>query len=162
MCFSGLSTSRGDPGPAGDGQAGEVHADLVGSSVTTYAPKQFQTINGNAGNYWFNPGNFSSARVNALDAIANTDASQLAGQFTYGTFPRNGLRGPGYVNVDLAISKHFYIGEKLDTELRADMFNVFNHANFLNPDTSINDPQFGQVSDTQAARIIQIALHLRF
>jgi hypothetical protein len=53
------------------------------------------TGNGNAGNYYFNPANFSAARLNNLDQIARHYASRLPG-FTYGTFPRNAPRGPGF------------------------------------------------------------------
>lgn len=166
--FAGLSTSRSDPGPSGAGDAGAVRADLVGSSVGTLNPKNYTSLNNpntggsTSGNYWINPGNFSTDRLNNLDNIAYEDASQLNGQYTYGTLPRNAFRGPGRVNFDLAIAKHFYIGEKLDAEFRADMFNVLNHTEFENPDTSVYDSTFGQVSTTHDPRIIQLALHLRF
>ncbi len=160
--YAGLSTSRGDPGPSGAGDAGLVRADLVGSGVSTYNPHAYQTINGSSGNYYFNPGNFSNTNAVNLDNLASNDASQLNGQYTYGTLGRNSFRGPGYVNADLSIAKHFFLTEKVDTELRADMFNVFNHANFQNPDTTVEDSTFGQVSQTYGQRIIQIALHLRF
>ena len=171
--FAGLSTSNTDPGPAGDGQAAVVRADLVGSSVTTMNAKKYQTINGQGGNYYFNPGNFSNSRANALDAASQVNPAALVGQFTEGSFPRNGLRGPGFVNTDLSLSKHFlFFREKLDAELRADAFNIFNHTNFANPNTDINSPTtFGTISSVAGAqsatnpegpRIIQVALHLRF
>ena len=171
--FAGLSTSRNDPGPAGDGQAGLVRADLVGNSVATLNPKIYQTINGNAGNYYFDPGNFSNARASALDSAAQSNPAALVGQFTEGSFPRNGLRGPGFVNTDLSLSKHLlFLREKIDTELRADAFNIFNHTNFANPNTNIGSPAtFGIISSVLGAqsptnptgpRIIQVALHLRF
>ena len=43
------------------------------------------------------------------------------------------LRGPGYVNVDMAFSKTTAITERVKMEFRAEFFNIFNHANFLNP-----------------------------
>ena len=91
--------------------------------------------------------------------------------FTYGTLPRNAFRGPDQVNLDLAIAKHFKIGERFELELRGDSFNVLNHAQFANPDLFITDPTFGQISNTikdpsanglSSGRIIQIAAHLRF
>ncbi len=167
-----LSTHNGDPGPAGDGQAGLVRADLLGSTVPTYDPRNFQYLNGQPGNFYFNPAVFSNSRETALDQQSQVDASTLLGQFTYGSFPRNALRGPGYISTDLSIAKHIFLfGEKLDTEIRGDAFNVFNHTNFASPDTNINDNTFGTVSQVVGAnsttnptgpRIIQVAVHLRF
>lgn len=169
---AGLTTTPNDPGPSGAGDAGLVHADVVGNSITILNPQTYQTINGTAGNYWFNPANFSNARELALDAVALTNPAALAGQFTYGSLGRNAFRGPGFVNTDLSLAKHLFVfGEKLDAELRADAFNVFNHTNFANPNTTITSPTFGIISSVQGEssptnptgpRILQVALHLRF
>lgn len=159
--FANLNTSSSDPGPSGAGDAGYTRADLVGSSVMILNPKNYQTIKGNAGNYYFSPGNFSADRLNALDAQARKDASTLT-SFTYGTFPRNGLRGPGRTNLDLALAKNFKVKERLIMELRCDAFNILNHTQFKSPDLTITDPTFGQISSTEDARILQLALHLRF
>ena len=170
--FAGLSVSRNDPGPAGDGAANLVRADLVGNAVTILNPHTSQTINGTIGNYYFNPGNFSSARALNLDTLATTDPASLIGQLTEGSFPRNGLRGPGFVNTDVSLSKHLFVfREKLDAELRGDAFNVFNHTNFSNPNTNIDSATFGTISTVVGAssvtnptgpRILQVALHLQF
>jgi hypothetical protein len=98
-----------------------------------------------------------------LDTLSQSNPAALIGQFTYGTLGRNVLRGPGFINADVSLSKHlFFIGEKLDLELRGDAFNVFNHANFSSPNTNIFSSQFGQVSTTADPRILQVALHARF
>jgi outer membrane receptor protein involved in Fe transport len=165
--YSDLFTSRSDPGPSGAGDAGYTRADLVGNSVPTINPRNYQTITVNAtgsassGNYYFNPNNFSTARVDNLDSIAHNDASQLP-YYTYGTMPRNSLRGPGAFNLDLALVKKFNLGEHATLELRGDAFNVFNHTQFSNPDTSITSSTFGQISTTAPPRILQVAAHLRF
>ena len=86
----------------------------------------------------------------------------LLSQFTYGTFGRNALRGPGAFNTNLSLSKIFRVREKVDVELRADAFNLFNNVEFGNPDTNIGDPNFGQISSTADPRIMQLALHLKF
>lgn len=165
--FAGLNTTPSDPGPSGAGDAGSVHADLV-SPVTTMNAKTFQTLtNPNSGttaggNYYFNPAIFSNSNLIALDAIASSDAAALP-YFTYGSFPRNALRGPGFTNLDMTISKHFRFREgKEDMELRMDAFNVFNHTEFENPDTTITDSTFGQISTTYPGRILQLALHFSF
>jgi outer membrane receptor protein involved in Fe transport len=170
--LAGLTTTPTDPGPSGAGDAGIVHADLVGNGVTILNPQTYQTINGTPGNYYFNPANFSNTRANALDALSQTNPAALIGQFTYGTLGRNAFRGPGFVNTDLALAKHLFVfREKLDAELRADAFNVFNHTNFANPNTTITSSTFGIISSVQGEvsptnpsgpRILQVALHLRF
>jgi outer membrane receptor protein involved in Fe transport len=159
--FAGLETTPSDPGPSGAGDAGSVHADLVGSSAGIMNPQTYQTINGNSGNYYFNPNNFSNSRLLSLDAIAQQNASQLPG-YTYGTLGRNAFRGPGATNVDIALAKKFKIREHATLEFRADAFNVFNHTQFSNPDTGISDLTFGQITSTANARILQVALHLMF
>jgi outer membrane receptor protein involved in Fe transport len=159
--FAGLSTTPSDPGPSGAGDAGLVHADLIGGSVGIYNPESYQNINGNSGNYFFNPNSFSNANAVALDKIASQDASQLP-YFTYGTLGRNAFRGPGATNLDLALAKKFRIRENAQMELRVDAFNVFNHTQFSSPDTGISDLTFGQITSTASARILQVALHFRF
>jgi hypothetical protein len=47
-------------------------------------------------------------------------------------------------------------------ELRTDAFNVFNHTELQNPDTTITDTTFGQISTTYPERILQLALHFAF
>ncbi len=162
--LAGLQTTPTDPGPAGDGDPNLVHADLVLPNVATYNPRNQQTINGNTGNYFFNPAAFSAAPLVALDGIAQTNAAGLNGMYTEGTLGRNAIRGPGEINMDVALAKHFkfFDKERLDAELRLDAFNVFNHANFANPGTDINSATFGQVSTTLGPRVLQIALHVRF
>jgi hypothetical protein len=165
--FSDLQTTDGDPGPSGAGDAGSVRADLVGNSVGILNAKSYQTFTNPtygqpaSGNYYFNPANFSTARANTQDNIASMDASQLT-YYTYGSLPRNAFRGPGAVNLDIALAKKFRIRETASLELRVDAFNAFNHTNFSNPDTTITDATFGQISNTAAPRILQVAAHLRF
>jgi hypothetical protein len=161
--LSGLVSTNTDPGPAGDGDAGLVRADLVLPTVATYNPRNNQSIGGNGGNYFFNPLAFSNTALLALDQIASTNAAGLNGQYTEGTFPRNALRGPGSINTDISLSKHFGFREgKLDAEFRLEAFNLFNHANFANPNTNIESSTFGQVSTTLGPRVGEIALHIRF
>ena len=161
--FAGLNTTNGNPGPSGAGDAGNVRADLVGP-ITTYNPGLTQTLNNpsaggpSTGNYYFNPASFSIQRLLALNNVAGN----LLPTRTYGTLPRNALRGPGRVNTDISISKHFTIREGVNLELKGDAFNLFNHAEFQNPDTTITDSSFGQISNTYDPRILQLALHLRF
>jgi Carboxypeptidase regulatory-like domain/TonB-dependent Receptor Plug Domain len=170
-----LFATNTDPGPAGDGDPNLVRADLTTSNVAIYNAHNQQTINGNTGNYYFNPNAFTAAPLIALDQASQTNAAALVGQFTEGTLGRNAFRGPGEINLDLALAKHLkFFEDKLDAELRMDAFNAFNHVNFGNPNppgcaayscspiTNIDSPEFGQVTTTLGARVVQVALHVRF
>lgn len=155
--FAGLSSSRSQAGPSGTGDRQLVRANLVGSSITLYDPKQAQTLSSNNGNFYFNPANFNSSLPTSAQAIAN------AAIRTYGSLPRNYFRGPGRTNFDLSIAKITPLyGENVKAEFRAEFFNILNHTEFTNPDTSISSNTFGQITTSYAPRIIQLALRITF
>jgi hypothetical protein len=63
-----------------------------------------------------------------------------------GTLGRNSLIGPGIYNIDLSVERSFalrWLGEAGRLVLRADAFNVLNHANLNNPDPFLSDTTFG-------------------
>jgi hypothetical protein len=48
-------------------------------------------------------------------------------------------------------------------QFRAEVFNVFNHTNFSNPDGHFSDgPQFGEITTSGDPREVQFALKLYF
>ena len=165
----------GSEGPSGVGDPLLIHANLVGPT-NTFDPHIQQTFNGVPGNYYFNPNSFSNAQCGDSNdpppctpgpGIFPSDAQVVANPklATYGTLPRNFLRGPGRVNFDLALSKTTaLVGERLKMEFRAEFFNILNHAEFGNPDTNILDQggTFGQILTTADPRIIQLAVRFTF
>jgi len=52
------------------------------------------------------------------------------------------VRGPGQENWDIAFGKDISMGERLHAEIRADMFNAFNHTQWTGVDTTIRHPVF--------------------
>ena len=63
-----------------------------------------------------------------------------------GNLGRNALYGPGIFNVDASLSKTLplpRLGEAARLVLRADAFNILNHANLNNPDSRLADSTFG-------------------
>jgi hypothetical protein len=82
--------------------------------------------------------------------------------FSFGTTPRNALRGPGINNFDLSLNKKTRIGEHKSIEFRAEFFNAFNHAQFLNPDNQGQSDTFGEISTDRGMRIIQFGLKFYF
>lgn len=80
-----------------------------------------------------------------------------------GTANRRFLHGPGIDNLDLALLKDTAFGEQCKLEFRAEFFNGFNHAQFLNPSGNFSDPtNFGMVRAARDPRIGQLAVKLMF
>ena len=89
---------------------------------------------------------------------------------TFGNMSRNqGPRGPGFFGLDASLVKRLRFGEKVRFELRADAFNVLNHPNFANPNTTFGSPTFGEISAYYSAgqfaglpRVIRFGTRLSF
>jgi hypothetical protein len=75
---------------------------------------------------------------------------------TFGTANRRFFHGPGINNFDMGVSKRIPITEKKALEFRVEFFNIFNHAQFLNPSGDI-DGNFGVVTTARAPRIGQVS-----
>jgi hypothetical protein len=98
--------------------------------------------------YWFNPCAFAIPTTGEL-----------------GNASRAPLSGPNFVNTDFSVIKRFALPwENMGLDFRAEMFNLFNHAQFGLPAANINAPsQFGLVSSTvNNPRLVQFGLKLTF
>jgi hypothetical protein len=103
--------------------------------------------------------------------FSNTTAvNSFVGQYPGTVGTRGIIRGPHFINTDLAASKSFRLPkESMRIAIRAEAFNAFNHVNFGNPTTtnlSIASPTtFGEITSyaTGAApRVMQFALRYEF
>jgi hypothetical protein len=103
----------------------------------------------------------------------NQAAFQRPADGQYGTLGRNGLRLPGFWNVDTGIMKNFNIAEKAKVTLRCEVFNLFNHPqvfginntfNADNPGSGLSKTasNFGSANAYRDARILQLALRFAF
>ena len=82
---------------------------------------------------------------------------------TIGSSPRTLCCGPPIQNFDMAFLKETSITERVKMQFRAEFFNIFNRAQFLNPDGNITDgDEFGTVKRVRDPRLIQFALKLNF
>lgn len=84
--------------------------------------------------------------------------------FYYGAGPRvTDLRGLGYHNQDVCLTKSFRIAERVAFHLRADFFNFWNWHSFRGFDTDIASPNFGMISGgSTAPRYVQIGAKITF
>ena len=104
-------------------------------------------------NEWYNPNAFIAPPVG-----------------TYGNMGRNVLTGPGLSNVDMSLFKNTQLSEKINLEFRAEIFNLFNHPNFSEPNTTVFSGSAAVYSGTAGAitstlspeRIIQFGLKLKW
>jgi hypothetical protein len=81
-----------------------------------------------------------------------------------GWVTRNVGRGPGTAQVDFSAIKNIRIGERFNTQFRAEAYNIINRGIFSNPNANINTPAtLGKVSSTSADnRSIQLAIKVLF
>jgi hypothetical protein len=82
----------------------------------------------------------------------------------FGTSGFDSLRGPGLNNWDMGIHKSFPIYREATFTFRGELFNVWNHTQFANPNSGVAaGANFGLITSTQhAARIIQLGGQIRF
>jgi hypothetical protein len=108
------------------------------------------------------PGMLSSDRWSVQEAF-NVQAFSLAPLGTYGNCGRDNLYTRGTLNFDISFLKDTRITERTSLQFRAEMFNAFNHPQFIYaPIADPTNPAFGQITAVAPAREIQFALKLLF
>jgi len=114
---------------------------LSGKQVTT------QVVNGTpeTGHFFINAGSFSDPPLGS-----------------FSTTPRSICCGPGQNEWDITVSKRIALSEAKYFQFRADIFNLFNKTQFVNPDGNFSDPTFGQVQQARDPREVQFALKFYF
>jgi hypothetical protein len=78
----------------------------------------------------------------------NTAAFVANAPYTYGDAGRNIIRGPGLLDLDLALHKSFRITERVSAQLRIESFNATNTPALGAPNTVLGNPLFGQITAT--------------
>ena len=76
---------------------------------------------------------------------------------TFGTANRRFFHGPGFNNTDFGFLKQTVIKENYAFDLRVEFFNIFNHAQFMNPTGDISNSSFGIVTNARDPRIGQVS-----
>ena len=78
----------------------------------------------------------------------------------FGNAGPNILEGNGFVNFDLSVRKNIPLNERFRLEFRFESFNAFNHANFANPTTAADSPNFGLTFTAASPRLNQLGMKL--
>jgi hypothetical protein len=98
------------------------------------------------------PGGLSSRQFRRPDAVAgvtplvvgadktvylNPAAFSIPAPGTFGNLSRNAVIGPDLSQFDLTLHKRIPVNEKVNFEFRAEVYNLFNRANFANPPATL-------------------------
>lgn len=107
--------------------------------------------------------------VRTVDRWFNTDvfekssSKQLSNNLIAMSPRFSGLRADGLNVCDVSVIKSTVLAERLRLQFRTEFINVFNHAMFKAPNTTMNNSAFGKVTATsQWPRAIQMSLKLVF
>ncbi len=110
----------------------------------------------------------------------NPAAFTLPAPGTFGNLRRGFVRQPGLANVDFSVAKNWKVKEKYGIQFRAEMFNLFNHAEFNGFDPGLglslgrdanhkftgtftrNNGNFGVLGGTRRPREIQFGIKFNF
>jgi hypothetical protein len=82
-----------------------------------------------------------------------------------GNLPRNYFPGPPTRTWDTSLVKNITISERVKTQLRVQVYNLFNTPQFANPDGSIGNGDFGQLNNARLAppnRQLELAIRMSF
>jgi hypothetical protein len=110
--------------------------DLVGDPFAGVSHSFNKNLGGEPGEQWVNPAAFC-----VPGAVGCSGPTNPAGDIG-----RNAFYGPGFADVDLSVIKNIPITERFKLQLRAEMFNLFNHINLATGAGSVGSD--GTVRDT--------------
>jgi hypothetical protein len=75
----------------------------------------------------------------------------------------NGMvRGPGDFSLHTTLAKSFSVGAQKRLQVRADVFNLLNWKNYNNPQTNMNNADFGRITGAGRPRVFQFGARLTF
>ncbi len=108
----------------------------------------------------------SSSRSHGEQVLRWFDISKFTANTpgTFGNAGRNILRGPKYFHTDFGLLKTTAVTERVNVQLRAEFFNLFNNVNFRLPNGNISSAQAGRITSVvdDNQRIIQFGLKILF
>jgi hypothetical protein len=95
----------------------------------------------------------------------NTSLFSLPALGDFGNARRRFFHGPGSDDTDLGLEKRTTLLDGKELELRAEAFNVFNHAQFFGPasvEGNVGSATFGQIVSAAPPRLMQVSARFRW
>jgi hypothetical protein len=81
----------------------------------------------------------------------------------FGNAANGTIRGPGLVDFDFSFTKHTRLyKERVNSEFRAEFYNIFNHTNLLGVSTAFGSGTYGRVTSALDPRIMEFGFKIIF
>jgi hypothetical protein len=150
-----------------------VRPDLIGA-LPAIDPHANNDPNGFPVSYqWFNGANVCDPRIAGSCTSSSVFALpyNAAGVAHFGNLGRNAIYGPGFADTDFSIVKNVTLQGSARVQLRVEVFNLFNQANFGQPGrmATVGSTSFGVITNTRfptgdsgSARQVQFAAKFLF
>ena len=148
-----------------DIDTGPCRANLVGNANISN-PGTGNSIGGVLQNPWFavatpgTSGTGCTATTTATNVLNQNGCTrgpwQRPGVGTFGNVGLNSFYGPRFFNADAALSKRFKITERVNTQFRAELFNVFNDVNLGQPNGNVDSKTAGQITALATGNLAQM------
>lgn len=84
--------------------------------------------------------------IKTLNNFLNPAAFAQPAAGTFGNSPRNGIKGPGFHKVDLALSRLVSLAARRTIELRLEVFSLLNTFNWGLPNNNFGTGTFGRIT----------------
>jgi trimeric autotransporter adhesin len=97
-----------------------------------------------------------------IGRFLNPAAYRAPSYGSWGNAGRNSITGPSQFALDASLGRTFRSNDRINLDLRIDATNVLNHVSFPSWNTNVNSEQFGLPSRTNAMRVVQTTLRVRF
>lgn len=163
-----ISQSNENPAQAGTGQ----RPFDISPSTSLYTP---ETPNGTGVQYLLPPtaSNFPLTPAGPLFVGSGSSRVQVL-PVDIGSLGRNVVRGPGQLDLNLAVGRVFAIRERLKFTIRAEAYNALNHTNFNPPSGALalttnaagqpiwNSPSYGLITGAGQSRYLQLLARFDF
>ncbi len=98
----------------------------------------------------------------SIDQWFNTAAFTVPVAGAFGTSARNIITGPGSKNFNMVFNRTVQMGGNRSVQIRMNVNNILNLANYSGVDTNVNSPTFGQIRSVSGQRRATLNLNFRF